>query len=329
MSSRGGLRGAAVLTLWLLAGLDDAPCAAQAEQQGARLRSTRSNVVRVIAGGATGFGFVVGLGARTLLIATAEHTLDDGGVAPRICFLGRGEPCPTGTVVYVDDPEPGRPDLDLAIVEVEYPEGLAWRPDVMARPPAAGEPAWFIGRDADWYVPAVPGRIVATDPAGHGVLYEALPVAQGVSGAPVLTPDGIAAMHVESAGGDGHSRGIALAAIRDRVVDRLRRQWVLVPPARCPRQDAHGEVLAGQRIVVNFSWNHAASAMEAMARLRCLGALTLPRPLWSPQAGAGPGITYRSGALRTARTLQTVLAPLGRLDARLGTPQDDAELWLP
>lgn len=308
------------------------PCALALSAQQDRsspAHSARANVVRVIAGATDGFGFIVGLGERKLLIATAEHTLQADDAAPRVCFLDRGEPCPVGRVVYVDDPVAGQPDLDLALVEVEYPEDLAWRPDLMAQPPEAGEPAWFIGRDAEWYIPAEPGRIVAADPAGQVVEYAGLPVAEGVSGAPILVPAGIAAMHVESAGGNGPARGVALAAVRDRVVDRLRRQWVLVPRAQCRQQDAHREVLAGRRIVVSFPWSRAAPAMDAMARLRCLGALTLPRPLWGAETRTDPGITYRGGDLRTARTLQTVLAPLGRLDARLGEPRGDAELWLP
>lgn len=295
------------------------------------VESLKGNVVRVVARQGTGFGFIVGIDERALLIATAEHTLAGGETAPAICFHGRPEPCPTGAVAWVDDAVAGEPDLDLALIVVAYPDGLAWRPDAMAAAPAAGEPAWLIGRDAEWFVPDVPGRVLARDDSGT-LRYTGLPVAAGTSGAPIVTTAGIVAMHASSEGGDGPARGVALADIRDRVRqrarERLRARWVLVPRQECAAQAAHRPVLAGRSIAVHFDWARPDAALAAMSTLHCLGARTVPRPVWDAAARAGDGVTYRSGDLRLARALQTVLAPAGRLDAHLGEPAGDAEVWI-
>ncbi|HEU4882335.1 MAG TPA: hypothetical protein VFT45_08825 [Longimicrobium sp.] len=292
------------------------------------LQSVRANAVRVRAGAATGFGFIVGLGERTLLIATAEHTLDNANGPPQVCFMERPDPCAEGKVVYVDDPRaPGDPDLDLALIEVGYPDRLPWRPDVMGAAPMTGQPAWFIGRNEEWYVPPVPGRIVASDPRAGSVRYTGLSVAQGVSGAPILVPGGIVGMHRESAGDDA-SEGVLLSVIRNRVEERLGRQWILVPRRACGAQGAQAGILANRWVIVRFSWRRAAPAMEAMARLRCAGALPLPSPLWE-SAGGEREIVYRNGDLRSARLLQTLLTPLGRIETRIGTPEGELEIVLP
>ncbi|HEX6048356.1 MAG TPA: hypothetical protein VFZ21_03785 [Gemmatimonadaceae bacterium] len=297
------------------------------EQDDAYLTSLKANVVRVIAKEGMGFGFVTAIGDRTLLIATAEHTLSGGDAEPMVCFLGMSEPCPTGSVIYVDDPVPGRPDLDLALIEAPYPEGLVWRPDAMPPAPAPNDAAWFIGRDQDWFIPGTPGRIVALGDTGT-VTYADLPLAEGVSGAPIVTSGGILAMHVNSDGSGAHARGVALGEIRSRVADRRQWHWLLVPRRECLGDDANRRALGGRTVVVHFDWTRPGNALAAMATLHCLGARTIPAPVWTTAGWTGDGITYRSGDLRTARALQTVLAPQGRLEARLGTPTRDAEVWI-
>jgi hypothetical protein len=326
MSARARIRrGTRVVALLLLS----AGHRLAAQEPDAFLQSVRGNVVHVRAGAAAGFGFIVGLGEGTVLIATAEHTLDGADGAPRICFLERPNACAEGEVVYVDDPRaPGDPDLDLALIEVAYPDRLPWRPDVMGATPPAGEPAWFIGRNEDWFVPDAPGRILSSDAAGGDLAYTGMAVAAGVSGAPILVRTGIVGMHRESTGGEDESRGVLLDAIRNRVEERLGRQWVLVPRAACPADDGARRILANRWVTVRFPWHRAASAMNAMARLRCVGALPLPRPLWEGIEGERE-IVYRTGDLRSARLLQTVLSPLGRIEPRLGSPDGEMELILP
>ena len=59
-------------------------------------------------------GFIVGLGERTVLIATAEHTLEHTTDDPQVCFVERPDACSEGKVVYLDDPRAsGDPDAML------------------------------------------------------------------------------------------------------------------------------------------------------------------------------------------------------------------------
>jgi hypothetical protein len=293
------------------------------------LSSLKGNVARIDAGANTGFGFIVGLGDRELLVATAWHTLRELATDTlTVCFAHRGETCGVGKVVYVADAIGSQPALDMAIVRTFYPEGLAWRPDALGGRPRVGEPVWFIGRSHEWYIPSESGRASALDAAKQLVSYKGLEVAEGVSGAPIISAGGIVAMHVESVGGDGEARGVDVHAIRQRVVEGLRAQWVLVPRAQCAEQGAHARVLAGRDIVVHFDSRQLDAGLDAIARLNCLGARTLPRPVWIGEPWPGNGITYVSGDLRAARTVQSVLTPLGRLDTRLGKAQGGLEIWV-
>ena len=301
-----------------------------AAQEGpvAFVQSVRGNVALVRAGGATGFGFIVGLGERTVLIATAEHTLEHTTDDPQVCFVERPDACSEGKVVYLDDPRAsGDPDLDLALIEVAYPDRLPWRPDVMGATLLAGTPAWFIGRNEDWFIPDTPGRILASDARAGSLRYTGLPVAEGVSGAPILVPDGIVGMHRESSGDDG-AEGVLLSTIRNRVEERLGRQWILVPRVACDEHSEAAGILANRWIAVRFSRRQAPAALEAMARLRCLGVLTLPIPLWDAPGGERE-VVYSSGDLRSARVLQTLLSSLGRIETRLGEPEGEMEIVLP
>jgi hypothetical protein len=292
------------------------------------LQSVRANAVRIRAGAATGFGFIVGLGERTVLIATAEHTLDKATAPPQVCFMDRPDPCAEGRWVYRDDPRAeGDPDLDLALIEVGYPDRLPWRPDVLGAAPVAGQLAWFIGRNEEWYLPGTPGRILWADPRAGSLRYTGLAVAEGVSGAPILVPDGIVGMHRGSSGDDA-SEGVLLSVIRNRVEERMGVQWILVPRQACAEQRAPANILTNRWVVVRFSWHRAAPAMEAMARLRCAGMLTLPSPRWESAVDERE-IVYRNGDLRSARVLQTLLNPLGRIETRLGTPEGELEVILP
>jgi hypothetical protein len=186
---------------------------------------------------------------------------------------------------------------------------------------------WFIGRDMDWFIPGAPGRIVARADSGT-VTYTDLPVAQGVSGAPIVSASGIVAMHANSEGTGGRAEGVALSEIQSRVAERRRWQWILVPQRDCAAENANRQALAGRSIVIHLDWAHPTHALDAMAALHCLGARTVPKPVWTPGEWGTGGILYRSGDLRTARALQSVLASQGRLDPHLGEPVEDAEVWI-
>lgn len=296
--------------------------------------SIRPNVVFLRAGPMTGFGFVVGLAERSFLVATARHTVErDGHIMrePTVCFLDQAPPCGTGELRYLADAvDEERPELDLAVVRVPYPDDAPpWRPDVQGGRPDEGMPVRVIGRAREWYVPPEPGRVADPEEPGSTVAYRGLSVAAGVSGAPVVTASGIVAMHVESAGDDGVSRGVSIAAIRDRVQEQMRGEWVLVPRAECEEAGAARSSVAGRRIAIHFQWRESDAALASAATLHCIGARVDLRPVWRDASWAGDGIEYGSGDLALARSLQATLLDHGRLDTRLGDPSHDVEIWIP
>lgn len=63
-----------------------------------------------------------------------------------------------------------------------------------------------------------------------------------------------------------------------------------------------------------------------MACLR--GTRVQPVPIWEGEAGPGSRIRYRSGSLRPARALQSILAPYAPLETELGDPAADLEVWI-
>ena len=303
-----------------------APAAAQAASQ--LVEDARANVVRVEAGGRLGFGFLVGFYRGDLLVATAWHTLDGpGGTEPEICFFHAPDVCSQGTVVHVADRVGAEPALDLVLLTVAAPEGLAWRPGVLAPSPSPGDAVWFIGRNREWYIPPDAGRLGETDEPRRLVGYTGLPVARGVSGGPILTADGIVAMHVQSEGVGDAAWGVGIDAIRVRVEDHLRGHWILQPSDACSGRSSGRLSVQGRRATVYVDATRPAAAIEAMIRLRCAGARVLPVAVAD---GGWPGnrIAYGRGELRLVRAVQGILAPMGRLDTELDLEQSGVAVWL-
>lgn len=295
----------------------------------ARVALLQTNVVRIDANGRTGFGFVVGLRPRELLIATAWHTvreLADAKIA--VCFVQTDVPCRTGRVAYVADAIGSRPALDLAIIAVDYPEGMAWLPDVLAERPPTDSAVWFIGRSGEWYVPPRPGRVQGFDAETQLLSYRDLEVTEGVSGAPIVTQSGVVAMHVASVGSSGNASGVDVLAIRERVVHDMHARWILVAPTQCAKLTAQRGVLGGRVLTVYIDGDRPDLGLAAMAQLNCLGARTVPRPIWSGQPWPGDLVSYGSGDLRAARAVQSALSSIARLDARLTESQRDLAIWV-
>jgi hypothetical protein len=300
-------------------------CTAQTAAQDAFVASLVDNVVHVRSAG-SGFGFIVGLRPGELLIATARHTLGDSWEPQvQVCFPPRGEQCDSARVAYFADAVGNQPALDLVILAVADPGGLAWRPDAEASA-ANDDEVWVIGRSTQWWVSPRPGRVIDHDVDARHLVYRDLDVAPGVSGAPIIGRDGIVAMHIQEARSEQEARGLELAAIRERVTERVDGAWILVPRATCENAPPQLRALAGMTVLVHMDAQRPDRALQTIAALHCLGARGLPHPL--AEGPALDQIVYRSGDLRTARALQLLLAPHGRIETRLGEPQHDAEIWL-
>jgi hypothetical protein len=296
-----------------------------AAAQDAFVATLIDNVVQVRSVRA-GFGFIVGLRPGELLIATARHTLGDSWEPQvQVCFPPRGERCDSARITYYADAVGNQPALDLVILAVTDPGGIAWRPDAEASA-EPGDDVWVIGRSTQWWVSPRPGRIIDHDVDARQVVYRDLDVAPGVSGAPIVGRNGIVAMHVQEARSEQEARGLQLAAIRERVTERVDGEWILVPRATCDDAPAQLRALAGMTVLVHMDARRPARALEAIAALHCIGARGLPHAV--AEGLAADEIIYRSGDLRTARALQLLLAPLGRIEAHLGEPQHDAEIRL-
>jgi hypothetical protein len=306
------------------------PSVAAAQSQGGFHPSAmKSNVVRIDAGARTGFGFVVGLGSREMLIATAWHTLRGLGSRPvSACFFPGEAPCVQGRVAYVADAIGARPALDLVVVAAPYPAGLAWRADVHVGLPVVNTPVWFVGRSREWYTPPQPGRITGFDAKTFLLSYVGLDVTEGVSGAPLVTTDGIAGMHVATLGNSGQAQGVSLDAIRDRVVSDMKARWILLPRTQCEKQKAHRAALADAVVTVHFSSQRPDAGLAALAQLNCLGVQTIPAPVWPDQSWPGEFVHYGSGDLRAARALQSALSTISRLDTNLVRDLNGLEVWV-
>lgn len=312
-----------LMALPLLSG----PVAGQSEDSEGIVRAMVPNTVRVEAGGRTGFGFLVGLEGDRILIATAFHTLDGpSGHEPTICFALSGETCVGGSLVYIADPVGREPGLDLALVAANYPEGLAWKSDVLAPQPAPGSPVWSIGRGFDWYIPDRPGEVTRVDDATQLIHYRNLSVARGVSGAPIVTGAGLAAMHVQSQGLGGIAQGVDIRAVRRRVENFYRAQWILRPVSECSSHRRYRSQLEDRTVHVRFTTSGLEAALDAMTALACAGARVTPILASGSEEWRGTGLVYGSGNLFAARATQSLLASLGRLDTELGSPAADLEV---
>lgn len=289
----------------------------------------KNNVVGVTSGNGTGFGFIVGIDGPDLLIATAYHTVSassDGSAS--VCYADGDRPCASASVKYVADAIGSLPQIDLAILATAWPEGLLWRPDLLAPRPSPGTPARFIGRSQAWYIPEEPGRVTAYDADRQLLSYVDLDVAEGVSGAPIVTDEGIVAMHIESDGRAGEARGIDIHDIRSRIEDSSIGTFLLVAPASCEQHEPHRRALEDRAINVHFDAQGPDAGIAAVALLNCIGAHARPSPVWNDEAWPGAHVVYPSGDVRAARAVQSVLAPLGRLETRLGDTSAALEVWI-
>ncbi|MCC6431901.1 MAG: hypothetical protein IT354_13400 [Gemmatimonadaceae bacterium] len=288
------------------------------------------NTLLVRAGAKQGFGFVVGVSNKQMIVATALHTVDhEGGDSPEVCFAPNGERCVKGRLAYAADATGALTALDLAFITIPYPDALPWRTDVWARRTSAGASVRTIGRGSDWYVPARAGRVSAVDLASSLLTYIGLDVTTGVSGAPVVSDAGIVAMHVQELGSPAGARGITIDAIRQRLELYAPGSWALVHPADCAAHAALRSDMEGRDVVVRFRVAALQTAVTAAAQLSCLGARARLAPAWESSGFSGDEILYRSGELPTVRAIQAVLGSVGRLPGRLSPQSTVLEVRIP
>ncbi len=159
----------------------------------------KQNVVKILAhrsGQAYhGFGIIIGQRADSVFIVTANHVVR--GDKP-------DQKADSVKVAYYEDQELksaqllGFKDvgLDIAFIAAHFPDSLKWRVKSidLKKKYKPGTEAWFIGKDQDWYAPAVPGAIDEIDSTNHIVSVTGVDIAPGTSGAPLITNQGIIGM---------------------------------------------------------------------------------------------------------------------------------------
>lgn len=196
-----------VFTITLVASIGPS---AIAQTDAERARALRSNVVAIEARWTDGqvkegFGFITGQREDRAYIATALHILR--GDRP-------DEEAEDISVRLFDLPDrnfgadvlnQSVSSIDLGVITLEWPEGVAWTQGALA--PAEdqlefGDDVWFIGRDLDWYVPAEPGAANEISRVQRSIRLDNLPVRVGSSGAPLISAAGIVGMIIRDVSAD-------------------------------------------------------------------------------------------------------------------------------
>ncbi|MCP4695769.1 MAG: SUMF1/EgtB/PvdO family nonheme iron enzyme [Gammaproteobacteria bacterium] len=164
------------------------------------VESWQSAAVRVsVPGENEGFGFIVGERAGELYILTAEHLVAAmPGKKPRIeVYFRQDRRVPVKAEVLA---RTGK-RLDAALLRVNKPKRVTWRPGPYCTPPYnPPEPVRFIGRDKKWFVSRGrdEGQINEPIPDFNGHIEVSIgSVRPGVSGAPLLNAKGLVGMIVK------------------------------------------------------------------------------------------------------------------------------------
>jgi hypothetical protein len=202
-----------------------------AAQPSSALMAMATNVLgRVVqitvAGGSTGYGFVVGehvdaAGRPVFLIVTADHVVRDQNA--------QGDQPAPPQVTYCADPTHGwqasllgfrmpQASGDLAVLEAPIPPGLSVRPAVMAPSftQPTGKEALNIGLPWGCLTPVVPGQYIGPRDA-IWLGFAGLTTPPGSSGGPIVTTDGLIGMVVQDGGPYQPSRALPIEAIAGHV----------------------------------------------------------------------------------------------------------------
>lgn len=175
----------------------------------------KNNIVKLTSkfqGGSTeyGFGFIVGEQANLLYVVTAKHVVekyDDEDdryykaspvTAEFYNAKSTGEVIKLVKILHLNLENK---KLDLALLEIQKPSGFSLTDSYFTSEVNRGDAVWFIGRDKDWYVPALTGAVSKKTDDGK-IKFEITTIKQGTSGAPLLTEKGIVGLITTDNGSD-------------------------------------------------------------------------------------------------------------------------------
>jgi hypothetical protein len=263
---------AALLSILVNTALLLSPAEAEVQDGEKLAQSLRGNVIRIVAEGTDGgrpwrqdgFGFIVGEREDRVLVVTANHVArSQGGPSSRpkdirgTFFHDQGRTHPLELLQLHDD------QYDLAVLEVRPPTGSRWVRQALASNTALrGQHVWYIGRDRQWYIPTLSGRIngITLD---FRILVDGLNLQVGTSGAPLITDSGIVGMLVDDAPGNS-TRAISIEIVR-RAFELWNLPWGLtsttttttLPPSQTvlPTQDLRDFRVSIEKISVGSGFS--------------------------------------------------------------------------
>jgi sulfatase modifying factor 1 len=205
------LLSAACLALMLCAGA----LHAQSDPLAAVAESLKGNVVAIRAtfpdgSSEQGFGFITGEQGGRLFIATAAHVVFNEQKASGIEVQFSND-IRWVSAAYLKhwDQE------DLALLELNKPAWVSWKPGFADFSPRLLQPVRFLGRygggEPRWVYPGPNGEVF--EMAGHTISFSITTLQPGCSGAPLLSDKGIIGLVVSDAPSD--SRALRLSRIRE------------------------------------------------------------------------------------------------------------------
>jgi len=165
-----------------------------------------------------GVGLIVGERDGTYFVVTANHLVHDDAMAPRAVRI-RYRDDPTAWYPATPDPRANDRSLDVAVLRVRGPGGLNWVRDAMlgAADTKVGLSVAYVGRNGEWYVPSIEGRVSSINLGMGTILVEGLNVVAGSSGAPIASRKRFLAIHTRHDPINGVSHAVALSRVKDLI----------------------------------------------------------------------------------------------------------------
>jgi hypothetical protein len=166
----------------------------------------RQNVVRVIAD-TEGFGFVVSVNGGYAYIVTANHVVRNS-TSIKVKFFD-------DQAVDYDAKDLGLryASMDISLLKVAVPNNLKWEKKCYSEDIQAAMPAFFVGRNAKWYIPTGPAICSINDLTPDNIIIiDSSPgsIQPGTSGAPLITKAGIIGLIYNDESGRAEAYSIKL-----------------------------------------------------------------------------------------------------------------------